>query len=1503
MLDTAIKKEFHERIVTIDDTNDTAEVNKLPVANVYGYLDSSWLKDYSGYKIDDLGDRDVDVIATNQEYVMVFTIRSENLSICLSGNFVTEDDPFERAIVYRFLIFNPDNHSVNWISDVNGATIVWNTYSETAPTLDANGTYIEFISTDKGLTWYGNTSARTSYDIVNNYYTKTESDNRFVNATGDIVTGEINSNYGNEEPFAVEITEGNPNGEVVSSQFSGNMAINDRWRIGGGSVSYEQGFVDIATGFTATEGIYASQYTGNNDFENLTRRASLLDNEGNTSFPGNVTLGGPDVIGGKESITLTVNGDSVVTGTLNLTNNSDIAGTESRTPALIIGSVDGDHIEFDNNEIISKSDSSTPSTLYLNTDGGNVQIGDGGLTTTGDINAKSISTTEISTAITPETTDRSNKIATTEFVRNYIDTVNLVPDMDAGTVGRYLTNDGEKSYWVDYNKTYYVYYPTANVNIITVPSSYLEEAVITDVYRDGVLLTSADDYVVDQVTGKITFNDIIRVNEKIIVTLETSVKLHSNNVFDHVIVNNSTANTPDISDNSDKIATTAYVNAMLSTFVPGGGSGSGEETGIYNPSPTLTGIPVAPTASEGTSTNQIATTAFVMSEIANANHASLESPRFSGTPKAPTAASGTNTEQIATTAFVNNAVNNVINNAPSNLNTLSELATAIGNDPSFSTTVNTNLATKINRGITEIGDGNAVTSVTEDNGNITVTKESTFSLSSHTHDELYTALSKDVGTGINPIYTDANGILTASTSSVGSGLTPVYLNNGEFTASTETLGNSITPIFIDNGEFKVCNTTVGSEDTPVYINEGSVTSTGKKFSDYLPLTGGNLTGPLTIDTSISPILTIGNASEDHLEITNNGIQSKSDDISPSELHLNEDGGIVRFGNDTSGQVTIHNGVLTATTIVGGFDGSVDKADKDSEGNVISTTYAPLDSPSLSGTPTAPTAEAGDNSNTLATTAYVDNAVSNIVNSAPETLDTLNELAAALGNDPNFATTIASDIGSKLDSNSSNYISSLSVEGTVITITRGDGSTETSTTQDTTYDEFVGSGENAASGLVPTPPLTEGNTKYLREDGYWVEPNDTTYTAGDGIVIDNNIISAIDQLPDQTDNAGKFLTTNGEQVYWTDFREIKIDSVHYPEEGDTTIVLTEAQAVPSNINLYAMSVYVDGVHLNKTVDYGYNTSTRTITFLEPFKPDEIVTVQFSYMRSGSQMDDVTSVEEYEAGNGITFTENTITDKVTISAIPELPSQENNSGKFLTTNGTSTSWDNIPSYSVFNGSGPDASFGLVPAPSSTSGTTKYLREDGTWEIPPNDNTVTTINSTINGSGNAITDISSNNGIISVTKGSTFVTTDSAQTITGNKTFSGTILSTTPASTDNTTKVATTAYVNNRYGIAVEKVQNLISQSIITINPMEGSIFNLNLTNNATINISTIANGYYTNNGAIISIFIPKNTYLISWDNKIVWSEGSAPDLSNGFNIITLATANSGSTWYGTNLEISS
>lgn len=76
-------------------------------------------------------------------------------------------------------------------------------------------------------------------------------------------------------------------------------------------------------------------------------------------------------------------------------------------------------------------------------------------------------------------------------------------------------------------------------------------------------------------------------------------------------------------------------------------------------------------------------------------------------------------------------------------------------------------------------------------------------------------------------------------------------------------------------------------------------------------------------------------------------------------------------------------------------------------------FALLASPAFSGTPTVPTATAGTNTTQAASTAFVQTAVSNLVASAPAALDTLNELATALGNDANFATTISTSIGTKL----------------------------------------------------------------------------------------------------------------------------------------------------------------------------------------------------------------------------------------------------------------------------------------------------------------------------------------------------------------------------------------------------------------------------------------------------------------------------------------------------------
>ena len=91
----------------------------------------------------------------------------------------------------------------------------------------------------------------------------------------------------------------------------------------------------------------------------------------------------------------------------------------------------------------------------------------------------------------------------------------------------------------------------------------------------------------------------------------------------------------------------------------------------------------------------------------------------------------------------------------------------------------------------------------------------------------------------------------------------------------------------------------------------------------------------------------------------------------------------------------------------------------------SSTYAPLASPTFTGTPslpsgtTATTQSAGDSSTKLATTAYVSAAVSSLINGAPELLNTLSEISAALNNDASFSATITTSLGTKADRTLSN----------------------------------------------------------------------------------------------------------------------------------------------------------------------------------------------------------------------------------------------------------------------------------------------------------------------------------------------------------------------------------------------------------------------------------------------------------------------------------------------------
>lgn len=159
-----------------------------------------------------------------------------------------------------------------------------------------------------------------------------------------------------------------------------------------------------------------------------------------------------------------------------------------------------------------------------------------------------------------------------------------------------------------------------------------------------------------------------------------------------------TAPTQAAADNSTKIATTAYVDTGLGTKAASSHThAESDVTGLTSDlaakaplaSPTFTGTPAAPTATAGTNTTQVATTAFVTTAVAAgggstpdadastkgkiqlagdlggtaasptvvglSGKAPLASPTFTGTPAAPTASAGTNTTQVATTAFATTA--------------------------------------------------------------------------------------------------------------------------------------------------------------------------------------------------------------------------------------------------------------------------------------------------------------------------------------------------------------------------------------------------------------------------------------------------------------------------------------------------------------------------------------------------------------------------------------------------------------------------------------------------------------------------------------------------------------------------------------------------------------------------------------------------------------------------------------------------------------------------------
>lgn len=163
-----------------------------------------------------------------------------------------------------------------------------------------------------------------------------------------------------------------------------------------------------------------------------------------------------------------------------------------------------------------------------------------------------------------------------------------------------------------------------------------------------------------------------------------------------------TAPTPVAGTNSTQIATTAFVNDAIAGFGAGDMSKSTYDTdndGKVDAAETADAVPWSGITGKPTSftpsshSHSIAQVTGLQTAL-NAK-AALASPALTGSPTAPTATAGTNTTQIATTAFVAAAIGALIDAAPGAMDTLNELAAALGDDPNFATTVTNALAGKL----------------------------------------------------------------------------------------------------------------------------------------------------------------------------------------------------------------------------------------------------------------------------------------------------------------------------------------------------------------------------------------------------------------------------------------------------------------------------------------------------------------------------------------------------------------------------------------------------------------------------------------------------------------------------------------------------------------------------------------------------------------------------------------------------------------------------------------
>ncbi|WP_244577436.1 prophage tail fiber N-terminal domain-containing protein, partial [Escherichia coli] len=342
--------------------------------------------------------------------------------------------------------------------------------------------------------------------------------------------------------------------------------------------------------------------------------------------------------------------------------------------------------------------------------------------------------------------------------------------------------------------------------------------------------------------------------------------------------------------------------------------------------------------------------------------APLDSPAFTGKPETPTPPDDAAGNEIANAEFVRKLLAALVDSSPEALDTLNELAAALGNDPEFATTVTNALAGKqpLNAVLT------ALSNLTQ--------RADTF---------VYFNADEDVS--LAPLSEKGRSLLAQET--------PENMRTELELKSAATM----------EPQSDIRDRTEGRLAIPGAFGFGHIFLPGEAVrfnseADFLAWARYAEPGEYFVDAA-NRVLPGGNAGMISIRWLEAGHNP------PLPVYTAK--AIIFYG--TNGQIYYNRYWSTGNGYLIGWENL--KLNETELWNAI-LSKAPLNSPAFTGTPTTPTPPDDATGLEMANAAFVRKLLAALVDSSPEALDTLNELAAALGNDPEFATTVTNALAGK-----------------------------------------------------------------------------------------------------------------------------------------------------------------------------------------------------------------------------------------------------------------------------------------------------------------------------------------------------------------------------------------------------------------------------------------------------------------------------------------------------------